>query len=835
MGRFSTFSLTSLQHDHHGWHLPRATAKDWKTFERLLRQMGEHLHCFLMKMFPHIECIWTIPANPGSYGYFEAHKSQDEAFAAVKDSIRAFVLYAAYISFLIGLFHCHQRPGDWVNYTTSTLLQDVDISAHPAWTSELEESGIGGFNNGWRRQGCIVNIPHCRWRNLIPFMIKLEIPLWFYWGTKPFADVSGTWAHYYRPNPYAREPGVLLPMPVVIPPDFPPVIPNSGQHPGEDINTYFMRRTAENQKWLATQDPQAKQSRLDRQAKQSTKPCPGKKGPTVYQWVDNNGIRIREPVPRRQVELTWDSYASHQIKYDSFSNQFDVCTDFEDGPVDIDDGSESDLDISPTLSQPLPATNAAGPSDLSRAHPSNPSPILGPMPPSQQSCPPLQPLLSEVAPQSDSSQGMASQTGMVTAVEDGLEVNNDMDVDAIEKSVVPGHHFEEDDNVGAGNIFEMSVQDILTRNPIIPDEEPPPEVQSLENLVYCRYGFFLDETPYESPKEIKESIKDLTSVCRTVGGQHLELSSKESLLPIKDFINILANTHRPLSKVPAKYWDLNEANLGSLGAQESHFRIEVKQFKGEALCFLHPRGLELSKCPPWILAVPPMTALECIRRGLGPDPFALAEYLTTHGMEFRTLQQLASRPVIERPGPPSSTLMLGKRLYQHRYDSADLAKYMSTVTSYLEDHSHARRALSVGGLIARLARDVLPVSAILAGPSQDALEGKQDVLCCGDEVYVDDGLPEEVMQMMCGTYAQETQYASMSYLYSPVSVINCPFLQIKLRCIPGFQPSRCGIIQALMWAIGTLNVRSGTLGIVRTLLQALIFRLQPQNGGNASG
>src|SRR5271168_5631491 len=91
------------------------------------------------------------------------------------------------------------------------------------------------------------------------------------------------------------------------------------------------------------------------------------------------------------------------------------------------------------------------------------------------------------------------------------------------------------------------------------------------------------------------------------------------------------------------------------------------------------------------------------------------------------------------------------------------------------------------------------------------------------------------MQMMCGTYAQETQYASMSYLYSPVSVINCPFLQIKLRCIPGFQPSRCGIIQASMWAIGTLNVRSGTLGIVRTLLQALIFRLQPQNGGNASG
>src|ERR1700678_47696 len=160
---------------------------------------------------------------------------------------------------------------------------------------------------------------------------------------------------------------------------------------------------------------------------------------------------------------------------------------------------------------------------------------------------------------------------------------------------------------------------------------------------------------------------------------------------------------------------------------------------------------------------------------------------------------------------------------------------MSTVTSYLEDHSHACCALSVGGLIIRLTRDVLLVSAILAGPSQDALQEKQDVLCCGDEVYMDDGLSEEGMQMMCGTYAQETQYASMSYFYSPVSVINCPFLQVKLCCIPSFQPSWRGIIQASMWAIGTLNVRSGTLGIVRTLLHALIFRVQPQNGGNASG
>lgn len=77
---------------------------------------------------------------------------------------------------------------------------------------------------------------------------------------------------------------------------------------------------------------------------------------------------------------------------------------------------------------------------------------------------------------------------------------------------------------------------------------------------------------------------------------------------------------------------------------------------------------------------------------------------------------------------------------------------------------HARRALSVGGVVARLAREVLSIDVVLMGPSHSALEGKQDVLCCGDEVYVDDGLSGTVMQMICGTYAQETRTRGKSFI-----------------------------------------------------------------------
>jgi len=316
---------------------------------------------------------------------------------------------------------------------------------------------------------------------------------------------------------------------------------------------------------------------------------------------------------------------------------------------------------------------------------------------------------------------------------------------------------EVDDNTAqSDDIFEMSVQDILSRNPINSTEEPPPEIQHLEDLVYYRYGFSLNDGSYESPKGIKISIKDWTAVCRSVGGQHFALSSKKNQSPITDFVNILVNAEHPFRDVPANYWDLHPENLGFLSEQPSHFRIEMKQFDSrEVLCFLHPCGLESGKCPAWVLAVPPMTALECIRRAFGPDPYVLVEYLATHGMEFRTLQQLPSKPSNNRSRPLTS--VLGKRTHGYQYNSADFAKYLTLRDAYLENHTHARRALSMGGIVARLAREGLSLSAVLAGPSQDALEGNQDVLLCGNEVYVDDGLSVEEIQMICGTYIQDTR------------------------------------------------------------------------------
>jgi hypothetical protein len=61
--------------------------------------------------------------------------------------------------------------------------------------------------------------------------------------------------------------------------------------------------------------------------------------------------------------------------------------------------------------------------------------------------------------------------------------------------------------------------------------------------------------------------------------------------------------------------------------------------------------------------------------------------------------------------------------------------------------------LREGGIMARLAREVLPNSNALLGPSSEALSGHRARLICGDEIYVDDNFLDDELELICGTYA----------------------------------------------------------------------------------
>ena len=133
--------------------------------------------------------------------------------------------------------------------------------------------------------------------------------------------------------------------------DFPPVHPAGGQRRGERMEDYFVRREQENARKFAKETPQDKAARMQRADNASCGRAPGKKGARVYVWAKeetDNGFYIRRPGGRNNYESLFEDYPPSQRRYDSFHDEWDLCSAFgddgEDGPSDRDNDFGDDDD-----------------------------------------------------------------------------------------------------------------------------------------------------------------------------------------------------------------------------------------------------------------------------------------------------------------------------------------------------------------------------------------------------------------------------------------------------------------------------------------------------------
>ena len=86
------------------------------------------------------------------------------------------------------------------------------------------------------------------------------------------------------------------------------------------------------------------------------------------------------------------------------------------------------------------------------------------------------------------------------------------------------------------------------------------------------------------------------------------------------------------------------------------------------------------------------------------------------------------------------------------FDLADFVGYEALHDSFLRSQSHGPLALCEGGIIAWLAREVLPNSYALSGPSSEALNGHHAQFICDDKIYVDDDFLDVELGLICSTY-----------------------------------------------------------------------------------
>jgi hypothetical protein len=238
--------------DAHDWHLPRQVAKDWKALENVLVLATTNLLSFFRHNHPRTCLAFASPELPSTYGYFITHKSEAAARSALSVSLDAFAVYLGYFSFIIAI--C-QFGIDAQSSTPSwhKRLARGDSPVHPEWLRLLLDSPIVDFDR--ERIGVVADVARCQWLHLAKYMMQASVPLWFYWGKSPFyVTPLESWI---RDEFYLGDGDPITVKPTdVTGRVLPPVIPNSGQRPGETMEQFFFPAAA------TRREPEAKRKPL---------------------------------------------------------------------------------------------------------------------------------------------------------------------------------------------------------------------------------------------------------------------------------------------------------------------------------------------------------------------------------------------------------------------------------------------------------------------------------------------------------------------------------------------------------------------------------------------
>ena len=827
--------MIPLVKDAHGYRLPEDVSKSWKTLEQSCCQSITVLSDLFRQKHPKTPFICSAPLKPYQFGYSKGYRTEMKARSAISDSLDAFVLLFAHVSFCIAICRNSGDPAS-ISSSSSTSTQPSwfqhlsrrQSKLHLEWLQLLADSPISDFTTTPKRVGSIINVSRCSWFDLVPYMLMAKVPIWFYWGIPPiFVQPLNTNALTYAPrsHPQSRAPllPVITPSQSVGPPtpsqSVGPPIPSqsvvsptpslsvshrSGQLPGETWKDFMTRQNIRRKTRLSKETDVERQAREDREYTAAKRSCPGKKGPTVFLWENENDVWKRTLVTRGQVEREWGRFRSSQMIYNSIDNCWDLCFEFDAGTAgelyEYDSNDDDDDDTyctpakqsrrSPTPKNVRSGDGSARPSivvdsestpdctgtamDVDPTHPqissdspsklvkpSDPAPstptqvssdpppmILDPIPGPISSDPSMIVDVSDPAPQS-------VPTPAQVVVSDPAPML--IDSESLSRDPQTGDDYNgSDDSEDDRDPYDMSRQDVLNAYSFGALDLEQMPVTSLDDLLYYRYGFSLAETPYTGiPSSVSKGdtcfIRNWIEVCRIVGGQRLESSAVLDRSATTDFLSILAGSPDPFKDVPGKYWDLSPSGCRPIVDLDKVFvSIEERQFTNGKQYIVRPRFLHPSRDTPWLISVDSITALECIRRRLGPHTIDVANFLISHGVHFRTLQRILNS---EEPPVRPHIRYLGIRPNNYIFDLADFAGYEELRNSFLLSQSHGPLALREGGIIARLAREVLPNINALSGPSSEALNGRGARFICGNEIYVDDTFSEVELGLLCGTYA----------------------------------------------------------------------------------
>jgi hypothetical protein len=242
------------------------------------------------------------------------------------------------------------------------------------------------------------------------------------------------------------------------------------------------------------------------------------------------------------------------------------------------------------------------------------------------------------------------------------------------------------------------------------------------------------------PLQTSKTAKDAQ---RATGNLAVKHSKNAELGPaVVDLYNfVIANGKRPIAFPPL--WDYDPAfrNVISHHGKFQYYRAHAN---------LHLIGVTGSQLHSqwYLLALRNATTVLQVFRSDVETHGDITRLLVDQGIEFSTVKCLTREP---KDTVKRKSIGLGRREAEHKFDVIEYLAYEKAKNDILAS-SIGRAALMDGGIVWRLAKDVVKSRAVLRGPSGLAKTQGAVMGHLGSYVLVDDRLQAADEDIICGVY-----------------------------------------------------------------------------------
>ncbi|KAF9470446.1 hypothetical protein BDN70DRAFT_902100 [Pholiota conissans] len=693
---------------------------------RLEESLLDVVDCLLSatKAIPKI----VFPKLPWEYGYRHPHGSQDVTLRCAIRSRDAFMDLSAVVSFALSL---HMDHNGKLGHAFLLVRQQSTYKPERAWFDLLSQSYVCNFSPHFRVGG-FLNPYTSRWMGYIPKFIQANAPIWVFWGhfhkitfpldnaafkySPPDSIIEGAKARagvtstlvlpIYRYDPFSMSHGVSL-------------SGTSGTDGDDPMGT-------NDPDWEMPPSPTTKES---------TPPPPpemlpdhksdtARKAMAVLEEYFESMERARElrlsiELPReKQQRESWEQFAKTHYTYTSASKIYEWRKQ--------DDGSYERVK--------LDSTDYSSWVNYTR----NQKRFVG-HENAWELCPQL-PRYSEEHPREAEPYTEARSDYESDGVGDSIP--GDSELPSASNDPSSTHPYERErpnDNLYIDDLRALASNEIGVHDGELITSRI--ETFDFASFVKGRFGYdiFSPEgwTTDISPSARAEDLS-LKKVQLALSFDNIPAGNDvgDSII---NLVRTLSNQTWTFSNLPSAFDHSDDKRLSLVS---DTVQVVIVLTGNSTKYILYKKGY-IDRCP-WGIYVSDASTILLIFRNQWRTMDLIARELVARGVPFHTVVASEAAPLYARPTPVRG---LGERPSLYVPTLEDYNEYLRRRRNLLMG-SKGRAALMHGGIVARIARDVLDQSTILDGPSTSAVTvGKHQRF----NLY-DDELDENELDIICGVY-----------------------------------------------------------------------------------